>query len=43
MLNSGLLLEAKGAYLKEVLEVRFRAYQLEAGLQVSSEGQSLNR
>lgn len=43
MLNSGLLFEAKGAYLKKVLEVRFRAYQPEAGLQVSSEGQSLNR
>jgi predicted phosphodiesterase len=43
MLNSGLLLEAKGAYLKEVFESRFRAYQPEAGLQVSSEGQSLKQ
>ncbi len=43
VLDVGLKIEASGAYLKEELEARFRAFQPDVSLRVSSEGQSARR
>ncbi|MCP4011032.1 MAG: hypothetical protein GY726_16140, partial [Proteobacteria bacterium] len=43
VLDVGLKIEANGAYLKEEMEARFRAFQPDVSLQVSSEGQSVKR
>ncbi len=40
VLDSGLEVEASGGYLKEALEARFRAYQPDVSLYISSNGQT---
>ncbi len=43
VLDVGLKIKANGAYLKEEKEARFRAFQPDVSLRVSSEGQSVRR